>query len=79
MKTTINGKPDIWSPRIRALWDNNVAPKFLPHTTCESANYFTPRPAVDEWNKASNVEGFTYIVSPGRRVATWERYMGWDA
>lgn len=68
MRTTINDEPAEWTPEIWAKW-HTVADDADPKYTGErvtSANYYTPRPYVDEYNRGSREEGFTYIM--GRRV-----------
>ena len=72
MNTKINGKPDVWTDDILRLWHTHVCPKFAPGETCSEANYFTPRPYVDEWNRGSNKAGFVYTVQPGNRVGLVE-------
>jgi len=68
METSINGKPAMWTAGIWALW-HMVADDADPKLTDDQvlrANYFTPRPYVDEYNTGSREEGFVYAV--GRRV-----------
>lgn len=69
-KTTINAMYAEWSESIQALWDAYVAPKIEHEVVL--ANWFTARPYVDEYNRGSTVEGFTYI--DGRKVCevTWD-------
>ena len=57
---------------IEDLWSKHVDPLFEHGETCETANYYTPRPYVDTYNKGSNTSGFVYIVNPGRRVCFYE-------
>ena len=74
MTTSINGTPAEWTQEIWQLWYTHVEradPKLydshgLPH----SANYFTPRPWKDQYDRGDRKEGFTFIV--GRRVL-----LGW--
>jgi len=68
MTTTINGQPADWPGDVWAKW-YTVANEADPKLTTEdvsTANYFTPRPYVDEYNRGSREEGFVYTV--GRRV-----------
>lgn len=67
----IQGVP--WDARIQSLWDEKIVPLFAEGETCSHANYFAPRPYVDEYNRGSNREGFTYTVQPGNHVCqkTW--------
>lgn len=65
-QTSINGKPAAWSPEILALWQAKLAGKDWSRPVTH-ANYFTPRPAVDEYNRGSDREGFVYTLA-GRDV-----------
>jgi hypothetical protein len=71
--TTDKGVEVVWTPEILALWDKRVAPRFKEGERCSTANYFTPRPYVDQYNRGSNRAGFTYVVQPGNHVCqeTW--------
>jgi hypothetical protein len=71
MKTSINGKLAGWPAEIWAEWKNRVL--LNEKETIESANYFTIRPRVDEYNRADPHVGFTYILNPGRHVC----YVQW--
>ena len=63
-----------WTKETWALWDKNVAPLFKDGKDwCSAAHYYQPRPYVDEYNRGSDKEGFTYVVQPGYRVCFWER------
>lgn len=73
MQTTVNGKPGEWDAATWKLWKTRVAPGFLPEESCSTANYYTPRPYVDEYNRGSDKEGFVFIVHPGYHVCQWER------
>jgi len=65
--TIVNGKPAEWTDDICKLWQLVIAAHFEGETRSVSrANYFTPRPYVDEYNSGSNQSGFTYTV--GRDV-----------
>lgn len=72
--TKINAKPAKWSDEIKSLWAERVAPLFQPGDSCSSANYHTPRPYKDEWNRGSDEAGFVYVVQPGDHVcfAKWQ-------
>lgn len=70
MERLVNGKPGEWPERVERLWKEKVL--FGDGETCERANWFTPRPFVDEYNQGSKTEGFVYTVNPGRRVAVRE-------
>lgn len=62
-QTLINGKPAIWNDDVRKLWALVVAARFEGETRdVINANYFTPRPYVDEYNRGSEKSGFTYTV-----------------
>lgn len=67
MITTINGRePQPWPDDVRALWIAKVEPKLNEHLSVERANYFAPRPYVDEYNTGSNKAGFVYTVTDVR-------------
>lgn len=68
MHTQINAQPAPWGKGVRALWNEHAAPLFKDGDWCGSANFFTPRPYVDEYNRGSDKAGFTYVVHPGHRV-----------
>jgi hypothetical protein len=68
----VRGTRAPWDERIQALWDERVAPLFADGETCSHANYFSPRPYVDEYNRATRFEGFCYTVQPGYRVCIKE-------
>lgn len=62
MKTTINGKQATWSKAIKELWFevSTGIDKFVV-----TANWFTARPYVDEYNRGSEHEGFVYTTLEG--------------
>lgn len=65
MVTSINGKPADWAEEIYKLWytvAEGADPKMFSFDRVERANYYTPRPAVDEYNRGSEYEGFTYTI-----------------
>jgi hypothetical protein len=74
MDTTINSLPCAWPPEVWAKWEAEMAARATDHggqtVTVESANYFTPRPYVDAYNRGSDTEGFIYtiVVGSDRRV-----------
>jgi len=61
-----------WPDRAKELWDKHVAPRFEEGERCTAANYYTPRPYVDDYNRGSSDEGFVYILTPGPRVGYWK-------
>jgi len=68
MITSINGLEAAWTRAIWRLW-HTIAEEADPKLTTvpvTRANYFTPRPAVDEYNTGSRTYGFVYCV--GRQV-----------
>lgn len=71
MRTLINGREAPWPPEVQALWDTLVAIDLVdPERTCYHANYFTPRPYVDEYNRGDVREGFTFITTnPGSHLS----------
>jgi len=71
MKTTINGRLDevgTWTPEITDEWSKRVSPLLKGNEWCSHANYYTPRPYVDEYNTGSDHYGFLYVMQPGNRV-----------
>ena len=61
--TMINGKAAEWTPEIKARWES------FQRTPGEivAANWFTARPHVDQYNRGSEEEGFTYTLKPADR------------
>lgn len=59
MTTLVNGQPAEWTLEIRAKWDAVMLGVEDP-TPVSGANYFTPRPYVDQYNRGSRTTGFTY-------------------
>jgi hypothetical protein len=71
MRTTINGQDAEWSEEIRAKWHTfaDAADPKLMRGVVLSANYYTPRPYVDEYNRGSGEEGFVYSIKlPDREL-----------
>jgi hypothetical protein len=69
-KTQINGQDAEWSALIWQLWytfADHADPKWT-NVTVSTANYYTPRPYVDEYNTGSTQAGFCYVLNPGQRV-----------
>jgi hypothetical protein len=70
MRTTINGAEADWNEAIWQLWHTHVDLADPKHSDAGAritdANYFTPRPYVDEYNRGDTKEGFTVTV--GRAV-----------
>lgn len=69
LTTLINGQPAEWTREIWQLWYTHaldIDPKYQTGQVTR-ANYFTPRPAVDEYNRGSNKAGFTYTVMDAGR------------
>lgn len=63
LRTSINGKPAPWPEAVQAKWI--AATKDWPvgdAVQVTDSNYFTPRPYVDEYNRGSRTEGFTYTI-----------------
>ena len=70
----VNGNPDAdWSKSVWELWFQNISPLFKNGDSCSTANYYTPRPYRNTYDRGSDKEGFTYVVNPGQRVCFWER------
>jgi hypothetical protein len=82
MRTLIQGKSAVWTLEIEALWEQLVVPRMSPGETISMANYYAPRPYVDEYNRGSDKEGFVYEVhgsekaSRGGHVCYAERVAG---
>jgi hypothetical protein len=67
MKTTINAQPADWPVNVWDLWQARVVPRLDPEKPApHTANYFTARPYVDQYNRGSDKAGFCYTV--GREV-----------
>jgi len=70
MRTSINGQVAEWNETIWQLWHTHVDladPKLSDaEARISDANYFTPRPYVDEYNRGDTKTGFT--VTQGRAV-----------
>ncbi len=70
LRTQINGEVAEWTPAIWQKWYTHIDqadPKLYDtHGLPTLANYYTPRPYVDQYNRGSKTEGFTFVV--GRKV-----------
>jgi hypothetical protein len=66
MRTLISGKDAPWPGEVWKLWREKVAtPAFaadLSNFPVLSANYYRPRPYVDEYNRGSDKEGFLFDI-----------------
>lgn len=60
IETSINGKREEWSDRIWSKWDSVANERWGGEVI--SANYFTPRPYRNEYDRGSEEEGFTYTM-----------------
>lgn len=64
--TSINGQPAEWTREIWEKWYTHIDvadPKLYDtHGKVSTANYWTPRPPVDEYNRGSLLEGFTFTI-----------------
>lgn len=60
MTTKINGEAAEWPEDVWAKW--RKAMDGLPELPTLSANYYTPRPYVDEWNRGRDTSGFVYTI-----------------
>lgn len=68
-KLAVNSKEVIdWPNRIWKLWNKHILPKFSEEEYCSSANYFSPRPYKNKYDKGWEHEGFIYTVQPGNKV-----------
>ena len=66
MHESIRGEPSAWTPEIKAMWDERVVPSLEEGQVVNRANYFTPRPWRNEYDRGSAEEGFVYTI--GRSV-----------
>jgi hypothetical protein len=72
MQTTINGQPAAWPATITGLWHTRVVPHLDPERPApDTANFFEPRPWVDEYNRGSRMTGFVYTVGRDVYVTDW--------
>lgn len=66
MKTLINGREKKWTLEIEEAWVT-TGEENRPEGEVIYANYFTPRPYRNEYDRGSTERGFTYILkSPTR-------------
>jgi hypothetical protein len=65
MVTMIDGEEAVWTPKIQELYDAKVGAWVAKGDRVLSANYFNPRPYVDEYNTGSNHAGFTWVSTSG--------------
>lgn len=70
MRTTINGRPATWQDDIKKKFDEAMADPSAPQGRVVAANYFTPRPYRNVYDRGSADEGFVYtiIMEPTRRI-----------
>lgn len=68
MKTTMNGKPAVWPLEVHLKFQEHINHQMKADERIINANFFTPRPAVDEYNRGSRNSGFVFTVNPGLRV-----------
>lgn len=67
MKRQINAKVAEWTPEIQAFWEEVISTHpDADHGPVLQANYFTPRPYRNEYDRGDTREGFTYTI--GREV-----------
>ena len=62
MRTSINGLEADWTPDIQAKWEAARDESAPDAAEVVQANYFTPRPWRNEYDRGSPDEGFTYTV-----------------
>ena len=60
--TLIMGGHALWTDEIQKEWNDRISPLFRKGQSCPYANYYRPRPKVDEYNLGSAYFGFTYTV-----------------
>src|SRR5262245_1039659 len=73
--TSIRGTEAAWPEAVKELWCSKVEAhpgydQLTKDRAVTRANYYTPRPYVNEYNRGSYTEGFTFIV--GRQVYVHE-------
>jgi hypothetical protein len=70
MQTTVNGKETDWTPEIWQKWYTfaDMADPKLSRGTVRHANYFTPRPYRNEYDRGSGEEGFVFTLTIPDRV-----------
>lgn len=73
MKTSILGQNAPWPPKIQDLFAEKL-PRLESWEVVTDANYFTPRPFVNEYDQGSRKEGFVYTLNH-RRVC----FVEWEA
>lgn len=63
MKTSVRGTPSAWSNEVWLLWEKRVLPLLEAEgSRCSAANYFTPRPWRNEYDRGSATEGFCCVL-----------------
>jgi hypothetical protein len=62
MNTSVNGKDAVWPEQVQKLWDTLTD---FPKGKLVTANWFTARPWIDEYNRGSEHEGFVFTVLQG--------------
>lgn len=68
MITTINGQPSDWSDPIKQEFTRRVVPRLRAGEVITHANYHTPRPYRNEYDRGDDQYGFVYTLN-GRCVA----------
>lgn len=63
MRTLVMGKEVEWSPEIQERWDLVVGGVEDDRGPVTMANYWHPKPYVDEYNRGRATSGFTYTVN----------------
>ena len=67
LRTSINGEFCRWPIEVWRLWYTHVDqadPKLYDtHGIATDANYWTPRPYVDQYNRGDVREGFTFTIA----------------
>jgi len=73
-RIAVNGNFDAdWSLKVWKLWHAATKDSFKPDQWVSSANYYTPRPYRNEYDRGSDKEGFLFVIQPGQHVCFWER------
>lgn len=62
MRTSVNGKTASWDATIWRKWQAIAFPVEVDQSKITGANYYTPRPRRNEYDRGHPDEGFVYTV-----------------
>ena len=72
MRTSIDAVETAWPEHLVADFEGRLYALGIEPSAVESANYWTPRPYVDEWNRGSDGRhGYTFISRHGYRAEVY--------